>query len=293
MRLSRYVRDYGLFGLIEELLLRRALWNLSGTSFKQLGQASSFSDNDEYVSIVELAAKDDEVFKKFRSNREYRKILEHVTKSLGTEYLTRVSVLDPNFAKSLELLAKIDSIGGPLRYRFWKLGRFSPTTFRYLYVHLMLIKYFGDISNSKIIEIGGGFGGQATVSTTLIPTLQWTIYDLPKVLELQRKFVLNVNPHLNVNFSSGLDVVPASGDILISNYALSEISRDLQVDYINKVVLNCPKGFMTWNLISEKTLGGLSVSEITAMIPTSVAIGESPLTDSGNVFIIWGHRKNV
>jgi hypothetical protein len=140
----------------------------------------------------------------------------------------------------------------------------------------------------RIIEIGGGFGGQAALSISLESDLHWRIYDLPSVIKMQKKFTDELGLSTKMSFSSGLELESNSGDLLISNYALSEISRNLQMEYISSVIQNCPRGYMTWNLISERNGDGLSVVEVLGLIPNSIAFDEFPLTDEGNKIIVWG-----
>ena len=284
----RFIMRFGLYTFIEEILERRKLWDLEKDKFVFSADSSSFSDTREYVSIVNIAAENEDIFRNFRSNRSYRKILEHVTKDLGFKYLSVVKKLDSNYFEYFSKVQNLDSIGGPLRYKFTELGKLSPTTIRYMYVHLQLKKYFGSLEGYRIIEIGGGFGGQAALSTSLATGLQWHIYDLPSVIKLQRKFIETLGLSSKVSFSSGLELESKSGDLLVSNYALSEISRKLQMEYISSVLLNCPRGYMTWNLISERNGGGLTVDELLSLIPNSVAYDEVPLTDAGNKVIAWG-----
>ncbi len=282
-----FARQNGVLSVFEECLARLNLWDLSENQIMNVGSGSSFSDNEEYLSIVLLAASDDAIFRKFRANRQYRKILEHVPKSLGSLYLDAMKS-NGEVMDKISNLHKCDSVGGPIRYRFKNLGFYSPTTIRYVYFHTQMEKLFGDLTGLRVIEIGGGFGGQAAVSTTINTKLKWTIFDLPEVTILQQKYLAKVNPDVNVIFSSGLEIKETYGDILLSNYALSEISRELQLEYLNKVVLNCERGYMAWNTISELQGGGLTLAEVLDLIPGSRAEEESPLSSEGNKIVFWG-----
>lgn len=287
MSLRSFTQENGILSVFEESLTRFKLWDLGKNDFVDIGSGSSFSDNKEYLSIVLLASSNDKVFSKFRANRQYRKILEHVTKLLALKYIDSLSYridLRATFSR----LGRCDRLGGPIRYRFKNLGFYSPTTIRYVYFHTELEKFFGDLTGLKVIEIGGGFGGQAAVSTTINSRIEWQIFDLPEVLLLQEKYLTKANPAGSITFCSGLEINETYGDLLLSNYALSEISRDLQVEYINKVVLNCKKGYMAWNTISEVQSAGLSLLEILALIPGSRVDDEVPLSSVGNKIISWG-----
>jgi hypothetical protein len=287
VKFVRYLLRNGLRYSIEEFFLRFKIWDLSIVPTGNLSAGSSISDNSDYVGIVNAATHNDEIFTKFRSNRQYRLILEHVTHKLGDRYLSELGNSGFKTNETLKLVENIDKMGTPIRYRFKQLGKASPTTIRYMFVHNELVRHFGSMDGFKVIEIGGGFGGQAAVSKTINSTLDWNIYDLPIVSKLQQKFLERCGIK-SVSFHSGLQIEESNGNLLISNYALSEVSRDLQLEYMNKVVLNCPRGYMAWNLLSEIETGGLSVSEVLDIIPGSSAVAEVPLSHTGNVVITWG-----
>jgi hypothetical protein len=287
VKFVRYLLANGIRYSIEEFFLRFQIWNLPVSTDGKLSNGSSISDNSEYLGIVNAAVQDDSIFAKFRSNRQYRLILEHVTHKLGDKYLFRLISDEFQVKETLEKVRIVDTLGAPIRYRFKGIGLASPTTIRYMFVHNELIKHFGTLDGFKVVEIGGGFGGQAAVSRALNSTLNWHIYDLPKVSELQEKFLqrCGLGP---VSFHSGLKIEESKGDLLISNYALSEVSRELQMEYINKVVLNCSRGYMAWNLLSEIENAGLTVNEVLELIPGASKVDEVPLSHQGNVVITWG-----
>jgi hypothetical protein len=81
--LRSFAQENGILSTFEESLARFKLWDLGKNDFVDIGSGSSFSDNKEYLSIVLLASSDDKVFSRFRADRQYRKILEHVTKLLA------------------------------------------------------------------------------------------------------------------------------------------------------------------------------------------------------------------
>ena len=79
-------------------------------------------------------------------------------------------------------------------------------------------------------------------------------------------------------------------DLVISNYAFSELRREVQDMYLEKIILRSKRGYITWNSISLKNFGGYSVNELLAKIPGSIRIDERPLTDPDNCIIIWGNK---
>jgi len=143
------------------------------------------------------------------------------------------------------------------------------------------------MAKMNIAEIGGGFGGQAAVLRKLSSFKSYTIYDLPEVHELQSKFLKANDSESGVLYADGRIAPSGNFDLVISNYAVSELKRELQVAYFENVVKTSTHGYLTWNLISQNRLGGLSVNEVLQFIPGANVTEESPLTDEGNVLITW------
>ena len=76
----------------------------------------------------------------------------------------------------------------------------------------------------SIHEIGGGYGGQAVFLQSLTSQdVEYTIYDLDKVLPLISKFTKTAAVK-NVKLRSLPPQEPVSSDLVISNYAFSELS---------------------------------------------------------------------
>ena len=281
------IKSHGTIGLFEHYFQRKKLWSLKDEGTPSAGD-SSVSDSSAYLQIISSAAHNDESFAKFRSNREYRQILEHVSKSQGYEYLRESGL---GTSKLKEMIAKVDFLnicGLPLVYFYPRLGFLSPTTLRYCKVFDELNRLFPNMAQMNIAEIGGGFGGQAAVLRKLSGFKSYTIYDLPEVHELQSRFLEANNSESGVLYADGRLAPSGKFDLVISNYAVSELQRELQVAYFENIVKSSTRGYLTWNLISQNRLGGLSVNDVLQYIPSATITEESPLTDEGNVLITWG-----
>ena len=188
-----------------------------------------------------------------------------------------------------KVLVRIDKVGEPRKFRFRPYGTFSPTVLRYLKVHTDLQKNFGSLKNLSIAEIGIGFGGQASLTSLLSKPLSYTLYDIPPVLALAQKFIEEIGALGNFTFINGRNPEPLGPDLLISNYAFSELNREVQDLYLQNVLLKSPRGYITWNNLSEKTLGGYSLAELIRLIPNSQIHPEKPITSECNAIIIWGN----
>jgi len=281
------IKSHGTIGLVEHYFQRKKLWSLKDEGAPEAGD-SSVSDSSAYLQIISSAVHNDESFAKFRSNRKYRQILEHVSKSQGHEYRRECEL---GTSKLKEMIAEVDFLntcGLPLVYIYPRLGFLSPTTLRYCKVFCELNRLFPNIAEMNIAEIGGGFGGQAAVLRKLSGFKSYKIYDLPEVHELQLKFLKTNNVESGVLYADGRLAPSGKFDLVISNYAVSELQPELQVAYFENVIKSSARGYLTWNLISQNRLGGLSVNEVIKYIPSAIVTEESPLTDEGNVLITWG-----
>lgn len=278
---------YGFLGAVQEFSIRRTCWSIQGYSFEADAKSTSISDQNAYVTICELAVSSEEVFSKFRRCHEYRLILEHVTKRFGKQYL-ELAMKNGNALEYYKKIAPQNNIGSPVTLRFNKIGYSSPTTIRYLKVLIQLIELFGQLDDKVICEIGVGFGGQAHAITVNQKVKKYLLYDLPPVLELNKKFLGAIGTLDKFEFIDGRDPSEKNSDLLISNYAFSELTRDVQLMYLERVILKAKSGYITWNELSYIELDGLSVEELLQTIPNSFVIPEEPNTYKNNLIIVWG-----
>ena len=144
------------------------------------------------------------------------------------------------------------------------------------------------LNNIDIIEIGGGYGGLCFFIYNLaslfnITIKSYSIFDLKYPLLLQKKYLENLNIN-NVNFAD-LDCIKniKENSFLISNYAFSEISMDIQKIYTEKL-LNpyTSHGFLAWNFINVYNF--IDDKFITTE-------NEFPLTSNENKFVRFKPNK--
>ena len=280
---------YGVFGVLEEVSDRRKCWKLSSKLSNQTVSKTSISDATPYVMVCELANSDEEIFSNFRRCLEYRLILEHVNKRFGKKYLQSASK-SPNWRIYFETINTQNRIGNPILKNFNGIGKTSPTSLRYLKVLTDLETLFGNLNSMNIAEIGAGFGGQAHAITSNFEIANYSIFDLPEVNRLISKFLASLISIHNFVFVDGRgDLSPnLKFDLVISNYAFSELNRETQEKYLNGVLLNSERGYITWNELSFRSMNGFSKEELQKLIPNSFIIPEEPLTYPNNAIIAWG-----
>jgi len=254
---------------------------------------SSLSENNLYNKFCLEAANDDNVFNNFKQNLYYNEILEHVHPILGEQYY---EITKKYYSKALEKLNEIkinDSFGNPEIFNYY-FGNYGSTTLRYLKVAAELQHCFGDLSSYSILEIGGGYGGQAIVSNIIHGYKSWTIVDLPEVVELQKKYSSKFD-YKNINAISFLEnYTNQKYDLVISNYAFSECNRSIELDYINKVMSNNEKIYMTLNFIkinNEIFKDMLTLDELKDLLKLNI-FEEIPNTSPNNCIGLRNHIKD-
>lgn len=169
----------------------------------------------------------------FKNDWRFRPIFEHCKKHIAQNYVDLVRKNNPNL---LVMRWTNDEIGDPFIQDIngW---RGSTSTAQYMGVISNLIDLYGTLNDLDILEIGGGYGGQALCILDIFSPNSYTILDLPEVNELQRK-VLGDKVILT-------DKVPKKKyDLVISNFALSEIPD--QEPY-QKLLKRCKHGYITCN----------------------------------------------
>lgn len=289
-RLLIWTAKHGFINLNHRLSNRR-MFDIQSSEEFQVGN-SSITDSvllDSYPSLCGSAAKNLEIFRKFRSSRVMVEALDHVSIEQGNDYILEILKNGSWQEKFTKVLVQIDKVGNPRKFKFRPYGTFSPTLLRYLKVYIDLEKNFGSLKNLNIVEIGVGFGGQASLIGLLDKPLSYTYYDIPPVLELAQKFTHELNVPGNFSFIDGRNPKPSNPDLVISNYAFSELNRDVQDQYLKHVVLPSPRGYITWNHLSFETLGGYSLAELIRLIPNSQILPEKPNTSDSNAIIVWGN----
>ena len=278
--------------LLDNCLNYIGTWQIKLASEGSAKMKGSLSGEDEsYVSLVKLTLSDEKIFRKFKSNRDYRKILEHVTYEQGAAYLKIIHRYKTANDKLLEFCTL--NYCRPYRYTYPGIGKVSPTNLRYAKVALDLNSLFGDLSKFSIAEIGIGYGGQLQAILAQSGFIQYTFYDLDPVVELARKYLKNQNLKEFDLIATGANSYPNSYDLVVSNYAFSELDRETQESYLENVIVKSKRGYLIYNKITPEAYNSVSIKEFCDRVEGSFAVSEFPQTASGNQLVIWGaHNKD-
>lgn len=285
---------YKIIDLLPKLIFRLRMLFTNSRIFTKTSKSDS--DSTPYRNYVSKAIDSDSFFRKFRRNYSYRVILEHVDYELGKKYYEKLDLETIENYRENQRLLGLSKVGKPRTYYFKGIGWASPTVIRYLFVNQNLTKIFGLKGFENVAEIGVGFGGQLIVSRESCVIQSYSIYDLPEVDNLVLKVLNFIGADLSdLHTESIQPVAAAEYDLVISNYAFSELPREVQLEYVNKVLCRSRFGYLTMNSGREnftgRSTGKMSLTELIRSLPGSEVLEEDPLTGPDNYILIWGHRK--
>jgi hypothetical protein len=280
-----------------DFLLRKRnilLLRFVSKGFHDSSSTKSDSQKTFYENAVSSILKSNLHFIRFRRIYNYREIVETVTYQQGQECLERITKLGPLPATDFSKFFQNDSVGMPTKFRYPQVGRISPTTLRYISIALELKKLFGENLNGGFVEIGAGYGGQAAVLMEFFQITEYGIYDLEQVQELTLKFLNQLGKSKSLSLRSLSDNSEERWDIVISNYAFSELPAELQKEYVEKVLNKSERGYLIMNSgmtnQSGRSDGKLTLEELRGILPKFEIFEEIPKTGPDNYVIAWGHN---
>lgn len=200
------------------------------------------NDKQEYADFCLAAAKDENIFINFKRDERYRKILEHVSDELGQKYY---ELLTEEYKALIPQAFRVnDNLGNPYLMSVPE-GNVSPSTLRYLKVLQDLDK--SEISGN-VVEIGAGYAGMGRLILFLAKNKRkiksYTAIDLLGPSALQNTYNHDLVKFKSIDFRQ---MEQMKSDFVISNYAFSELSKEIQKDYLDKVIANAKHGYITYN----------------------------------------------
>ena len=198
-----------------------------------------------YLSLCARAAENEDVFNHFKRDDACRAVSEYASHELGEEYLNFIIRDYPDLVPHFDVFRSSDALGDPVTYDYGKYGKFSPTTLHYIKVAGDLRKQFGDLSQMRIVEIGGHHGEQCKILADLCGFASYTIIDFPECNTLSRK-CLELHGIKNVSLidSDSLEWV-GTYDLVISHFTFSERMQPQACVGLNSIITPTPRGYIT------------------------------------------------
>lgn len=211
-----------------------------------------------FLEACRKAVKSSAAFSIFRQDPYIRGVVE-ARPSDWIDLFLSASFASPHVDKHRSLAAaKVNDTYGSPEIGDWNKEPISGTTAGYILYYAMLSHLFGPLHNCRISEIGGGYGGMASIIVQCGQPAGYTIYDLPDVLDLAKLFLGKTCPGYPFQFRSSND--PVSCDIAISACAYSELTERGMALYTD--ILNASsKGIISWSVTSESVPWAKDVDE--------------------------------
>ena len=238
----------------------------------------------------------------FKSNKNYCGILEHVSKHYGENYLKLIlqEFSHINQEKILNFCMLNDKYGEPIRYSFNE-NNFnitcSPTSLRYVYHSLLILKHIENTNCSNIVEVGCGYGGLCLainyfMSDFSVNINTYNIVDLSEPINLIEKYLLlhkeNISTEMVYHDSLTYGQNITNNDLFfISNYCYTEISIEHNNKYNDLLLSKVKHGFITWQHGGNN--GSYPITNAPIILNKNITKieEERPQTDSG-----YGIHKN-
>lgn len=254
----------------------------TGDKFK-----TSITDNGEYPEFCDLAIQDDRLFSNFRRNPIYNYALEHDSPEQGVEYIAASQKLK-NLPDFIEEFKRNDLVGNPIRATYEGIGEISPTTTRYIKILSDLQQEFGTLDNLNICEIGVGYGGLCRIIDSYFQVQSYCLVDLESVVKLAQKYL----KHFEINTSiigKSMDELETEDkyDLVISNYAFTELRTEIQDVYLDKIISKSTRGYITYNNVNRPNFSSYTKDELLKIIPNVRVLKEIELTNPQDCILAW------
>ena len=125
----------------------------------------------------------------------------------------------------------------------------SPLLLRFVMETTLLKDEFGSLDGKRLLEIGGGYGGMASVVQSIFELKSYVIVDLAICGKLQDKFVSRHNSFFpyTLNAVASTNANAISSDIIFSFFAISELSEDVIDKYMTLYIRHAASGYLQLN----------------------------------------------
>ena len=137
-----------------------------------------------------------------------------------------------------------------------------------------------------------GYGGQSKIIMDYFNVKEYVFVDIFEPLELTKRYLKKYD-YKNIKFYTGEELPIDEYDLVISNYAFTECTTDIQKFYIDNILNKSKCGYITGNYIGQYfNVNMMTKDEIKNSIPKSHIIDEVPLTHPNNYILIWNRNEN-
>ena len=236
---------------------------------------------DSYLDVVKDVV-DSGDLKDFKSRKEYKTILEHASIQEASCYydliMNRVRDGETIDNELIDKFKENDKLGDGETIKCEYFGEIGRSTLKYIALAYQMKDLVGEKKNLKVLEIGGGYGGQIKILCDLLDVSSVYMIDIPIVLSLQKKYLEYHGIHANIIEPDKVEsIYKQEFDLVVSNHAICELHRDLQDTYL-PLVKNSKNGYILYHH-SETWGGSYSMKDFCEKIdrpPTGRDFWDSP-----------------
>lgn len=203
---------------------------------------------DPYDKACKEFVEDDAKFASFKQDRRYTAVLEHVDPNHGRQYLEQIKQHKfQSIVTDIDQFKENDILGSPSAIMYEQpFGMVSPSTLRYIKNTYDILDFVGNAKCDRIAEIGGGYGGLCKCLSTKLSFSEYVIYDIPSACSLAKKYLSHFDVGPRVSHFSNCES-DGNFDLVISNYAYSELGENLQSLYYDNVISKSRMSYMILN----------------------------------------------
>lgn len=223
---------------------------------------------NEYVTYLRDINAENILTRNFKSNPTYNSILEHVSPQLGHQYLALIEEEYPHISSgAIKQYAMLnDKYGVPNQHIFTCRDgtriSCSPTSLRYVYHALVILRHFKETGCKSFVEVGCGYGGLFLAICFFSPLVgtvveNYHLVDFPEVGNLIRHYIQANSANFTITpawflhdcSTHGATVASESGLFLISNYCFTEIDERDRIKYLENLFGKVANGFIIWQTV--------------------------------------------
>lgn len=238
---------------------------------------------DRYREACQRAARDDDAFAAFRQDPGVRSIVEGLPDVAGQGYLAK---LEPTalFQESWHEIARNDLFGSPLTIATSQ-GPLAATSLRYAWNVCDMRQHGVELTAADVVEVGGGYGGLCRMIHAFEAPRSYTIVDLPEALELAGRYLAEygIRPRLVSCLEYGEEPIGT----FVSNYALTELSKDVQHEYADRLMKRATHGYVTFNSQSRYADDQYSLLDLRDMVPGRAELHDENVRRSECRVLTW------
>lgn len=240
-----------------------------------------------YNDALKRGVTDDATFKRFRRETGVREIIEGLPDVVGHGYHAKLisQVGDEFIRTNWNRIVRNDAVGDPMLVELPPHGKAASTTMRYAWNVVDMDKHGVKLEDVDIVEVGGGYGGLCRMIHEFHKPRSYTIVDLPEALALAKRYLAEFN--IKPTLVSCYEYMQRPIDTFISNYALTELTKDVQGGYVNKLMTHAVCGYVTYNSQPHNAGNQWSLNELRHMVPGGSVIEEENVKKSECKVLIW------